>query len=139
MKIDRRHRGLPTIAAGMVVALLLMVMGITTATAEETPASRCDITATRQGAVVTITHLSPLPGPGVVEVNGVTYREWDSAGGVVSMTVTVPANEPAIIQRYLPPPGGECTISLPAERESRWGRWRDRHRWHAERDAWRDR
>ena len=140
---DTRRRGLLTIAAAMVVYLLLMVVGISSAAAEETPGSRCDITATRSGAVVTVTHLSPLPSPGNVTINGVDYRssDWadDGAGNMV-IVATVPANEVAVIHRYLPPPGGECTITLPAERESRWDRWRDRlDRGHAERDAWRDR
>lgn len=140
---DTRRRGLLIIATAMIVYLSLMVVGISSAAAEEAPGSRCDISASRQGASVTVTHLSPLPSPGNVTINGVLYRssDWqgDGAGNMV-IVATVPANEPAVVHRYLPPPGGECTITLPAERESKWDRWRDRlDRWHAERAAWRDR
>ena len=120
-----RRRGLLTLVAAAAAYLALMVLGITAVAAEEEPAVPCDITATvGEDSILTITHLSPLPGPGWVQV--VTYDAagpvgsivfgpggWVDVAGVMLIEVSVAGLDHVVVLREMPPAGGLCEISVP--------------------------
>ena len=119
--------------AVMLAYAIILVAGIALlATSARAQESVCDITATVDSeGVLTITHLSPLPGPGVVTVNGEVYRQWegDGAGNMVIVLDVAGADEVTIV-RDVPPAQGQCVITIPltdeldapeVEKSPRWG------------------
>lgn len=121
------------LAGAIAYALFVaFIIGVFASPSKAQETNVCDITATiNDNQILTITHLSPLPGPGVVTVNDVVYRNWvgDGKGNMV-IVVDVSGMDQVTIARDVPPSGGECVIVIPLNEEldspecnipSRWG------------------
>ena len=120
--------------AVLVAYAIILVTGIALlATSARAQESVCDITATVDSeGVLTITHLSPLPGPGVVTVNGEVYRSWTSDGQgnmVLILDVAGAGADEVTIVRDVPPAQGQCVITIPLTDELDQPSWEKSPRW----------